>query len=252
MDQLFAAGGQTADNDASAKTTAKTLPETLPTTAAKKWQIYAFSFWRLSANNPTGLAAAAQYGGSQSGIAGTYRIGGGENSDLSILARITVTPQNSGDRELAAGLSWQPSRKIPVKLIAEYRARTPARDAAAIYITAAVPDTALPGKFRLNGFGQTGIVQSFPAAGGERTAFLDAGLRAERSLIASRPLTLTAGAGAWAGGQRGSQRLDIGPAVSLAARIGGQTARLNADWRFRIGGNANPGNGPALTLSTGF
>lgn len=222
-------------------------------TIAKKWQIYAFSFWRLTGGGPAGLASAAQYGGSQSGIIAAYRVGGGEKSDLSLLARVALTPQNAGDRELAAGLSWRPARNIPVTLFAEYRARAPAPDAAAVYIAGSVPDIALPGGFRLGGFGQAGVVHSFTAAGGgERTAFLDAGLRGERPVVNTRPLQIALGAGAWAGGQRGSRRLDIGPAATLKTQIAGQDIRLNADWRFRIAGNASPGNGPALTLSAGF
>ncbi len=224
-------------------------------TLAKKWQVYAFSFWRLTGGGPAGLASAAQYGGSQSGIIATYRVGGGEKSDLSLLARVTTTPQNAGDRELAAGLSWRPARNIPVTLFAEYRARAPAPDAAALYLAGSVPDIALPGGFRLGGFGQAGVVHSFTAAsagGDERTAFLDAGLRGERGVVNTRPLQIALGAGAWAGGQRGSRRLDIGPAATLKTQIAGQDIRLNADWRFRIAGNASPGNGPALTLSAGF
>ena len=50
----------------------------------------------------------------------------------------------------------------------------------------------------------------------------------------------------------GSQRLDIGPTAGGTLRVGKASLRLSADWRFRIAGNASPGDGPALTLSTAF
>jgi hypothetical protein len=34
--------------------------------------------------------------------------------------------------------------------------------------------------------------------------------------------------------------------------MGKLSVDIMADWRFRVAGNALPGNGPALTLSTGF
>jgi hypothetical protein len=34
--------------------------------------------------------------------------------------------------------------------------------------------------------------------------------------------------------------------------LGAARLDISADWRFRIGGNASPRNGPAMTISTGF
>ena len=60
------------------------------------------------------------------------------------------------------------------------------------------------------------------------------------------------GAGAWAGGQEGATRLDLGPRASLRLRLGETASRLALDWRFRVAGEARPASGPALTLSAGF
>jgi hypothetical protein len=43
-------------------------------------------------------------------------------------------------------------------------------------------------------------------------------------------------------------RLDIGPSIALVH----QGARLTADWRVRIAGQARPGSGPSLTLGKDF
>ncbi|MCH2487899.1 MAG: hypothetical protein MK010_09195, partial [Erythrobacter sp.] len=63
---------------------------------------------------------------------------------------------------------------------------------------------------------------------------------------------ISIGAGAWGGVQRGAGRLDIGPSASVALRLGRSPVWLSADYRFRIAGDAQPGSGAAVTLSTGF
>ena len=39
---------------------------------------------------------------------------------------------------------------------------------------------------------------------------------------------------------------------TLPAKIGPVPSRLSLDWRFRVAGEAEPADGPALTLSAGF
>lgn len=60
------------------------------------------------------------------------------------------------------------------------------------------------------------------------------------------------GVGAWASAQRGSgttvDRIDLGPGVAVRAH----GVALPLDYRFRVAGNAAPGSGPVLTLSTAF
>ena len=42
------------------------------------------------------------------------------------------------------------------------------------------------------------------------------------------------------------------PSASIALRLAESPARLSADYRFRVAGDARPGSGAALTLSAGF
>ncbi len=49
-----------------------------------------------------------------------------------------------------------------------------------------------------------------------------------------------------------SGRIDLGPTLLVRAPFGKVSVDVAADWRFRVAGNAVPGSGPALTLSTGF
>ena len=63
---------------------------------------------------------------------------------------------------------------------------------------------------------------------------------------------LRAGAGAWGGAQKGAARLDIGPSASVDFRIGPANGRAQIDYRVKVAGDAEPGDGVAFTLSTGF
>jgi hypothetical protein len=233
---------------------AKLLSNNAP--VSKSWQVYTYSFWRFAKSNQASLAAAGQYGGSQTGVVVTHRLRSLGAGELSLFGRAVISPGISQSQEFAAGLSMQLSRKLPVRLIAEHRLRSDARDVSAFYMTGSLEGQRLLGKLMLSGFGQAGVVHDAGAIDGKITGFLDAGIRAEQKLLNAKPLQLSIGAGAWAGGQRGkyagSQRLDIGPTIRLDTDFSGQPVRLHADWRFRIAGNAEPGSGPALTLSTGF
>ncbi len=229
--------------------TARKTPSRKPD---RRFGLYGYSFWRLGSQSSRGLATAAQYGGSQSGIIATYRINKGDKTRLSLLARAAISPANRNDREIAVGLRWQPDNHIPITLSAERRFRQSARDATAIYVAGSVDDVPIAAKFRLSGFAQGGIVSTGGLSKRRSTPFLDAGLRAEREVVTLRPAKFAIGAGAWAGGQRGTQRFDIGPSMRADIQIAKTTLRLNADWRFRVAGNASPGDGPTLSISTGF
>jgi hypothetical protein len=46
--------------------------------------------------------------------------------------------------------------------------------------------------------------------------------------------------------------LDVGPKVSFRLTVGQAPARIEADYLWRVAGNAAPGNGGLITLSPGF
>ncbi len=85
------------------------------------------------------------------------------------------------------------------------------------------------------------------------TPFADGALVAER-----RAVTFDSGGLSLGGGrlgrrpERGRPGVDVGPAVTLNLSAGGAPVRLEAGYRVRVAGNAAPGNGGVLTLSTGF
>ena len=80
----------------------------------------------------------------------------------------------------------------------------------------------------------------------------DAQLHALKNMASNERISLTVGAGAWAGGQSNIMRVDMGPSVRAKLQAGKMSLRLDASWRFRIVGNARPGDSPAVTLSTSF
>ena len=105
----------------------------------------------------------------------------------------------------------------------------------------------LPAQVAARGYGQAGYV------GGEfATAFADGAFVAEREVARFDLGRVSLGGGAWGGAQQGAARLDIGPSLTVDLRLGAAPARIEADYRWRVAGNAEPGNGGVVTLSTGF
>ena len=213
-------------------------------------ETYAFSYWRWGGTE-NGLAAGGQYGGGQSGFITTFALQNqddlGQPHRLAVLVRAAIAHDRLDEREFALGGRWRPIRKLPVTLTAERRFRHDRRDAFALYAAGGTDNTRLPFQFRMDSFAQAGVV-----SGKDAGAFFDALARADRNVVQLKGISFHAGAGAWAAGQRDAMRLDIGPSLRTDIVIKATRFRVNADWRFRIAGNASPTNGPALTLSTGF
>ena len=110
----------------------------------------------------------------------------------------------------------------------------------------------LPLGTRLEAYAQAGWV-----GGRDATLFADgqASLTREVDLVAKATgdaMHLSLGAGAWGGAQDGAHRLDLGPTMRLDVKLGEVPARVSLDWRERVEGDAAPGSGAAVTLSTRF
>jgi hypothetical protein len=156
---------------------------------------YGYSFWR-QAGSMSGLAPASQYGGGQSGLIGTYRLGESENA-LAILWRVSVAHARTAERELAVGIRWQPTTKLPITLSAERRFRNDNSDNMAFYIAGGKSDIPLVAKFKLDSYAQVGIL-----TGTYPDRFFDANVRVDRPLFNETLLSVSAGGGIWAGGKR--------------------------------------------------
>lgn len=218
--------------------------------AKRPFDIYAYSFWRRGSAQ-TGTLGNGQYGGSQSALitdVPLLRFGADRNTArLALTGRLAVAHGAPRERELAAGLKWRPSIDIPVNISVERRFRQDRPDAFAVFVAGGQSQIVLPLKFRLDGYGQAGVVSG--KLGG---AFADMMLQARRPVGRVGPANVIVGAGAWAGGQDKVLRVDVGPSVAAVVPVAGAQFRLEASWRLRVAGNADPGNGPAVSLSTSF
>ncbi len=219
------------------------LPPRLDAAAApttRRWSLSAWSFVR-----PGGAAALATgglLGGSQAGARLVWRLNPGAARPLALSARLSAPLARAAGTEAAIGLDWVPVARLPVHLLAERRQALGGEGRSAFALTAlgGMSDARL-GRFRLDAYAQAGLVGAR-----SRDLFADGSIRL--SLPLDRNLRV--GAGAWAAAQPGLARLDLGPQASL--RLPGRAVTLAADWRLRAAGNAEPGSGPTITLSTDF
>jgi hypothetical protein len=209
---------------------------------ARRWSLSAWSFVRRGEAQP--LAVGGLLGGSQAGARLTYRVAGGPARPLALSLRAASPLRRPAGAEAALGLDWKPSARLPLHLLAERRQALgdEGRSAFAILVHGGVGDARL-GRLRLDAYAQAGL-----AGLRSRDPFGDGSIRLSLPLSSRARL----GAGAWAAAQPGAARLDLGPQAALTLPLAGRSTTLAADWRLRVAGDAAPGSGPTLTLSTDF
>lgn len=196
------------------------------------------------------VAGTAGYGGSQSGAVLRYRLFANDQRQAAVFLRAAsalALPQ----REATVGLQLRPLPKVPVVLLGEARLTndgTGNRLRPAVQAVSQFAPVSLPLGLRGELYAAGGYV-----GGRGATPFYDVAGVADRKLLMLAPgAELRVGAGAWAGGQRGVGRVDVGPRASVGFHVKRIGLRAAVDYRARVSGNAAPGSGPALTLSAGF
>ena len=188
---------------------------------------------------PPSLASGGQLGGSQAGARLVY------NFTPRIAASLRTT-SDVGRRgaEVAGGVRIQPVGQVPLWFTLERRQRISqcctGRNAFALFAESGVYQRPLPWDFELDAYLQAGVV-GFR----NRDAFIDG------SMTFTRPVyrQFSAGLGLWGGAQPGVYRVDAGPRLTMKVR---NSVRVHFDWRQRLGGNALPDSGPAITLAGDF
>ena len=218
---------------------------------SSRWSGDAWLAWRPGsrAPGPVGLVTPI-YGASQAGAVLRYDLAPGSRSRPSAYIRAVGALEGRREGDLAAGLAARPLAGLPVTAHGELRLSRRGRTTIvrpAAFLSGGVEAAPLAAGVTARGYAQAGYV-----GGRNATLFADGSLIAEKPLVRERNSVLTAGAGAWGGAQRGAARLDLGPTASLRFRLGETSARLSADYRLRVAGNAEPASGAALTLSAGF
>lgn len=215
------------------------------------WSISGWLFVREgSGGGVTGGVQPASYGASQAGGVLRYRLRPGSGSDPAAYLRVTGALQQSDDREAAFGLALRPLKRVPVAVLAEGRVRERAGRAAVRPAMLAVTELGpvdLPHGLKAELYAQAGYV-----TGTDATAFADGQVRMTGPVAAFDLGTVRAGVGVWGGAQQGAARLDLGPSAQVDLALAGTPVRLTVDYRVRLAGDAQPGSGAALTLSTGF
>lgn len=229
------------------------LPPDKPHHADLRWTMDSWVLLRAGTGAVAQAPGAASYGGSQAGAVLRFRSGGVAADGYAYVRTSAAIKAPGGDRELAAGIGLRPKRAVPLRLLAEARLQDsgvgPAHIRPVASVVTELPWQELPAGFRGEAYGQAGY-----AAGRDATAFFDAQALVDRAVVQGRGMPeARVGAGLWAGGQKGAARIDVGPRVSIPLHLGGPAAaRIAVDWRFRVGGNARPPSGPALTIATSF
>ena len=204
-----------------------------------RWSVSAWALVRRG-EGPQ-LATGGLLGGSQAGLRATYRL----TERLALSGRIYAPLNEPGGAEAALGVEWQPHRGIPVRLLAERRQALGAdgRSAFAVLAHGGISEKPIYGRVTLDAYAQAGFVGLK-----SRDGFVDGAVR----LGIPFAQDLSVGLGAWGAAQPGVSRLDVGPQASYRLPAFGEKVRISAYWRVRVAGNARPGSGPALTLSTDF
>lgn len=205
---------------------------------------YAYIFARSGDGNADALGA--RYGGSQAAFQAAYRINTGQKNIWQATVR-AQTALGSNDSEIAAGVRYKPNEKFPIAVVAERRLRLSSPDGYALYAAGGKSAIDLPVDFKLDVYGQAGL-----STAGPDTLFFDGSANVQRPVHSAGNVTISAGGGAWTGGQSGVTRLDVGPSVSVTVSTAKKNFRISGDWRERVSGNATPSSGAAITLSTDF
>lgn len=219
--------------------------------APGRWSLSGWAHLRAgSAAAPATSGAIPVYGASQIGAVMRYRLVPGTRFDPRVYARASAALDRRSERELAAGLALRPLAGLPAAIMAEARWRDqPGLRAVrpAAMVVSEMDPVAIGARVLAESYVQAGYV-----GGRGATAFADGQLRLTADLAAFDLGRVRVGAGAWGGAQRGAARLDLGPTAQLDLASDKPPLRLSVDYRIRVAGDAQPGSGAALTLSTGF
>jgi hypothetical protein len=218
----------------------------------RRWSADSWLLLRKSGNAIVAGPNPGTYGASQVGAVIRYRLDPGDSHRANIYGRAYGALNGTREQQAALGLSARPIAALPLAAMGEARI---VRDGAGVRIRpAAAVVTELPPQALPFGFAGEAYVQAGWVGGRQPTAFVDGLVRAERPLSGTAGgFSLRAGGGAWGASQRGAARVDVGPVASVTVRLTDTaSARMEADWRFRVAGRSRPDSGPALTISAGF
>lgn len=217
-----------------------------PDPDGSRWSADGWLLFRRDSVRSIGGAGTPGYGRSQAGAVLRYHLAPASALRPQAYLRASSALSAPAEPEIAAGISARPVAKVPLRLAAEVRGSDTAVRPA-VYAVTELPPVELPYGAQAEVYVQVGYV-----GGRFATAFADGQARIEGPVARFGSAVMSVGAGTWGGAQEGAERLDVGPTMALRFPVGPAYARLAADYRFRVAGDASPDSGPALTLSAGF
>ena len=213
----------------------------------RRWSADAYVLFRdAGTTSLSGPAATPILGGGQSGASLSYTIDPLARRRLAIVGRFNTANNDIGTAQAAVGLRWNIRNGIDISAERLIAAGDKARDDWTLRLAAGTRNRFGPAT--MTAYGEAGIL-------GAGDLYAGAQARAALPIASIGAVAITAGPAAWASVQTGApttHRIDIGPSIAARIPAGRLNLDLSADWRVRIDGNAAPGSGPAVTLSTGF
>lgn len=211
-----------------------------------RWRASAWLLWRPGNDATSGPIAGSRLGGSQAGVRVDYELTPTAGTRTAAYGRLSGALERPTAPEAAIGIAFQPIRAIPFSLAAERRIALGqgGRNANTVMAVGGFgPAMIVPG-VEAEGYAQAGMVGFH-----RRDGFIDGKI----SMLTPLPHTpIRVGAALSGGAQPGASRLDIGPEMQIRLPLPRMTTRLIIEWRERIGGDAHPDSGLAVTLASDF
>ncbi len=216
-------------------------------TLRRRWSGEAYTLLRNP--GPVGPTASPVLGGGQSGANLAWTIDPLARHPLGIVARANVASDANGApvwplAQGAIGLRWtvRPGLSISAERLVALGILGQNQWTVRVAGGANVHSHGLA----WSGYAEAGVL-------GRGDSYAGGQLRSMRAMLGGR---LEAGASVWGSVQAGHGvvlgRVDVGPSLGSQLKLGPTTLRIAGDWRFRVAGGAEPGSGPAVTVSAAF
>ncbi|KPF65477.1 hypothetical protein IP88_13405 [alpha proteobacterium AAP81b] len=211
----------------------------------KRWSNDIYSLFR--APGPVSAAAAPVLGGGQTGVTVAWTANPLNRRPIAVVLRSTAAiddPAATG--QAALGVRWQLLPGLAINAERLFALGPFATDGWTARLSGGAQGNR--GRLQWQAYGEAGVIDDGSFYGGAEA-------RAHTPLLRFGKSQVFAGGGAWGGGQTGfdpAWRVDVGPSLLLRRPLFGGNLSVAADWRFRVGGNAFPDSGPALTVATSF
>jgi hypothetical protein len=222
----------------------------------RRWSGQAFALIRETGLDPaTGIATGPLLGTSQSGFAVAYTPSPLARRPLAVTARVNAATDADGrtdnrTAQAAFGVRWQATPAVALSGERLVSLGEFARDDWLVRLSAGTSRSFRPRGLAVNAdaYGEVSLLGNGDV--------VSAGQLRGLTPVLSKPVSLAAGLGAWGSVQKAGPetigRLDLGPSAVVRLGQGRFGFEIAADYRQRLAGNAEPGSGPTVTLSTNF